>query len=228
MEAAQTELAALLATVESGGTNPVELRLAEMARSLLDTAAVEPAELDASADCLRLFARLVLLKSRALLAEPGEESEDDSDLSLKPLTRDEELLLAVQAFAGREAAISFPSASRSRLVERRKEPRPASLLSAAWVALRARQESEGKKLELPTFARLEATVSRLLRGLRQRGRVSLQRLLRGATRNDAVVHFLAVLELSRRYGTRVRQDEPFGDIVIEKPEVRGEADSRAG
>ncbi|MBV9281684.1 MAG: hypothetical protein JOZ41_16515, partial [Chloroflexi bacterium] len=56
----------------------------------------------------------------------------------------------------------------------------------------------------------------------------IQSLLRGASRNDAVIYFLAALELVRRRRASASQETPFGEINLQPVETDVEARSRAG
>jgi chromatin segregation and condensation protein Rec8/ScpA/Scc1 (kleisin family) len=94
------------------------------------------------------------------------------------------------------------------------------------------QKRSGKavrRVAAPAFVRLEVAVSTIIRHLRSGRPVRLGRLLRGATRQDAVMHFLAVLELVRRRQATAEQPDLFADIMIERSQQAGEdVASRAG
>jgi chromatin segregation and condensation protein Rec8/ScpA/Scc1 (kleisin family) len=94
--------------------------------------------------------------------------------------------------------------------------------------MQGRWQEPAKRVAVHSFVRLEATVSALIRRLHSGAKISLHLLLHGATKEDAVVHFVAVLELVRRRQAEATQTDLFGDITVEFRERAKAASARAG
>ena len=107
------------------------------------------------------------------------------------------------------------------------EPWSPHLLARAWERLDGRVRSRVKRVSVPAFVRLEVALSGLIRTLTHQGRASFAGMLRGASRNDVVVHFMAVLELVRRRQATASQDALLGDITIQWVESGTEADRQS-
>ena len=188
----------------------------------------DPACLSASnlADFLVLAAKLLLIKSRALLpaaptAETGEPEEDLGEelaQQLRDYKRFREVAnelrerekLGLRAYL-REAAIPQ--------LERQLDVSGISLedlLTAVQTALAARPELTpvGEVAEGPTFS-ITHKMAELEACLGQRGTCVFQHLLHLAvSRLEIIVTFLALLELIKARKVRAEQDRPFGEIVL--------------
>jgi chromatin segregation and condensation protein Rec8/ScpA/Scc1 (kleisin family) len=206
-----------------------ELALADIVggyRARLEAAS--PVDLDEAGDFVALAARLMLLKSAHLLAQPaaGEEEEatDETPAWLEPAAL-AELAARVRRFEGRE---SLAPPAMAHGIEARIEPRPVSLLQRVWREMASRQTEEAVPVHVPAFVRLESAVSALIRRLKASARIPFRRLLHTSNRAEAVVQFLAVLELLRRRTAHVQQEELFGDMIIEYREDETERAARAG
>jgi segregation and condensation protein A len=178
----------------------------------------DPAEM---AEFLWLAARLLLLKSVRLL--PGEEPEDEeADL----LGWEEDVrsrLLEYRAYRDmarrlmeRAAADepSFPAPPRSIEVEGQEEPLQVAALLAAFQSVLARVPPR-PLVYVGTRWTLEDKVEVLERRLRAGAFELVEVILECADRLEAVITFVAVLELLRRGGIRVRQERNFGRILVE-------------
>lgn len=189
----------------------------------------EALELHETGDFLRIAARLILAKSEMLLPRPVVEAEpDDAGLELAAVfDSSQPIREAALQLALRQGEESFSPPTRP-LPERPIEPRSPLALRRAWDDLLARRGPGVVQVTAPAFVRLEVALSSLIRRLKSGTKVSLARVLRGASRQDAVVHFLAVLELLRRRQASVHQRSLFEDISIEWVDNGAEARSRAG
>jgi chromatin segregation and condensation protein Rec8/ScpA/Scc1 (kleisin family) len=78
------------------------------------------------------------------------------------------------------------------------------------------------------FVRLEQAVTSVMRRVAAGSTVSLRSMVHGGNRTDAVMHFLAVLELVRRRRIEVTQVSIEDDILVRQVHDAAEADSRAG
>ncbi len=212
----------LLVLAERDEVDIFQVSLASLTEAYLaEIAALEQRDPVEMAEFLRLAARLLLLKSLRLL--PGEEADDEeADL----LGWEEDIrgrLLEYRAYKEmaeklmeRAAADepSFPAPTRRVEVEGQEEPLQVSALLAAFQAVLARVPPRplvyvGKRWTV------EDKVEFLRRRLRQ-GRFDLvEAILECADRLEAVITFVAVLELLRRSEIRVRQEQNFGRILVE-------------
>lgn len=203
----------------------VSVIIAQFTEYLAETDALD---LELIGDFLADGARLLLLKSSRLLAQPAPVEEDSArPASTAWIERDvlRALSLELRVLEGQESIAPLRSPVN---VERQIEPRPPEVLRQTWLQLHARGNRIQAAVHVPAFVRLEAAMSRLIRGLKASRHVSFRRVVRDAGRNDVVIHFLAVLELVRRHEAAAVQQTLFGDIVVEHGERAREADSRAG
>jgi segregation and condensation protein A len=189
----------------------------------------EGLELDEIGEVVGVACRLLLLKSARLLAVPVEKDEGEDNQAAPPAWPDRETYtnLAGQLRAW-EGAESIAPLAPPYSIERRSEPRRPDVLLRLWHEIARRPGPTAAEVAVPAFVRLETAVSSLLRHLKTSTRLSLRGLLRGATRNDAVMHFLAVLELARRREIVVNQGSLFEDITVEYVERADESSIRAG
>lgn len=216
----------LVALVERGEVDIAPLALADVARQCLDLLRGDPAPDPAPlADALAWSARLLYLKSAALLpappapARPSPDEEADPVMLAAMLDEYRRFKAVADALRAREAQglRSFPrlappppvapppglsNVTLDRLVAivqqalHRQPPDPPGQAPRETVTVRER------------LAALEAE-------LRRDGRVSFSRFIAGSRgRIEVVVGFMAVLELIKRGLAAAIQPEPFGDIVI--------------
>ena len=182
-------------------------------------------EVDAIADFLVIAAKLILIKSQALLPRPPEapgESEEDAG---EDLVRQ---LITYKQFkeVGRELG-EIETANRRTFIRVAPPPKIEKKVDFSGVTVDdlLRLVREALLVEKPEVA-VGAVVRpytltirdqiRLIRHrLSQQPEVSFRRLLeRAGSRVAIIVTFLAVLELLKRREVHVRQAAVFGDIVI--------------
>lgn len=196
--------------VEQRHLPPSQLPLTDITRQFSGyMESAETLDLAAVADFVSTVARLMLWKSRALLQEEETVAEDDA-IPAEQRGRDEELIAGAHLLRMREGTEMFSAPPRE--MEKPREPYAPSLLHRAWSDIEERTHSAAVDVAVPAFVRLEVALSRIVRGLRSQGRLRFTRLLRGSSRGDVVMHFLALLELIRRGEAIVEQSQPFGDI----------------
>lgn len=223
----QGSAALLLSELERGRRPVEEVSVSAISAQFRDwLRQSEEVDLLAAGELLAAGARLASLKSAVLLAAPVENEPEEVQPELAEA--DPFPAQAGARLNDLQGSESFPVVVSPRLIERRVEPRSPRLLAAALLDVRRRQAEGRTRLSLPAFVRLEVAVSSLIRRLKAGGRVSLKRLLRGSTRQDAVVHFLAVLDLVRRRHAVAAQPTLFDDISLEWVEPAANADSRVG
>jgi segregation and condensation protein A len=213
----------LLNLIEQRHLPITQVSLAQVADQYLAQIHARP-ELDRDllADFLAIAARLLLLKSRALLLTDGLSpdpvvEEVATDLAERLATyrvfraaaevlRDLEQRSQRTYPSGRE-----PLASAAPLV---LAPTSLETLLAAWRRLSSTAPTD-TQLELPGVTRASVDERRavVLDALRLRPRLSFREVA-GATIDAVIATFLALLELLRRGEVTLDQPEPFGELVI--------------
>ena len=218
-------LSALLGLVEHKLVTVADLALAEItAQYAAHIARAEPVDLERAGDFLCAAAHLMLVKSKLLLPDVAAvpERAEHPAATGSPWQR-AALQQAAQALVAQNSGESLPSPGRVPSLQR-AEARPVGPLKRAWGAMQRRGELH---LAPPAFIRLEAALSSLIRYLRTGVRLSLEHLLRSASRPEAAMHFLAVLELVRRGEAVAEQCELFGDITLVQVRSDGAIRTRA-
>ena len=187
----------------------------------------EVVDLDALSEFIAVGARLLLLKSRALLPrDPSEEpiaGDDDEDPAA--------LVARLQEYRRFKEAAEF---LRALEVEHRQGyrraatppelPLPPGLDGVTLPTLVSLLQQALDRVPAPRPApavmprervRLADRVAALAARLEREGRVSFRALVvSAATRIDVIVEFLAVLELIKARFLEARQAEAFGDIEL--------------
>ncbi|HYW27698.1 MAG TPA: segregation/condensation protein A [Terriglobales bacterium] len=212
----------LLMLAERDEVDIFQVSLASLTEAYLaEIAALEERDPVEMAEFLWLAARLLLLKSIRLL--PGEEP-DDEEADLLGWEEDvRSRLLEYRAYKEmaeklmeRAAADepSYPAPARQIDVEGQEEPIQVAALVAAFQSVLARLPPRPL-----VYMGVRWTVEDKLAFLRQRLRQGpfdlVQVLLECADRLEAVITFVAVLEMLRRSEIRVRQERNFGRILVE-------------
>jgi segregation and condensation protein A len=186
----------------------------------------EQLNLDALADFIWIGARLLLIKSRALLPRPpavdGEEEEDPADELARQLL---EYKLFKEA-AGRMRAIEQAGLhSYPRIAPPPELPPPPGLDGVTLGLLRAMVEDAltrkpaEKEHHHAVIRPHKFTVREKIASLRELlardGRVSFRAVIDACgTRMEIIVSFLAVLELIKSRVLEAMQDAAFADIVL--------------
>lgn len=183
-------------------------------------------DLNQAGEVLSATARLMLMKSVYLLAQPGEDEEDDGPEPGRE--RDPRFFEPSLLLAQRQGSLLYPSAGRMESVPRKEVPRPVAGLVDAWRGMLARESVERVRAALPSFVRLEVAISRIISRLSTGGPISFRTLIGRSSREDAVMHFLAALELVRRGDAEAEQHELFGDIQVGWTRDGRERSDRAG
>jgi segregation and condensation protein A len=213
----------LLALAEREQLDLLQVRLSVLTDQYL-AAVAELASPDARemSDFLWMAARLLLLKSVLLLpgAEPDDEEtdllgwEEDVRRRLEEYRLYKEMAESLMERAAAEP-YAFPAPARLVEVEGQEEPLELTNLVVAFQTVLARIPPRpvvvtGRSWTLEE--KLAAFEERLARGP-----VDLvELLLESEDRLEAVVTFVALLELLRRGTVTVRQRESFGSILVER------------
>jgi segregation and condensation protein A len=210
----------LLLLIEQRRLPITQVSLAQLADQYLAHVHAQPAlDPDLLADFLVIGAKLLLLKSRALLLteEPDMEAEEvASDLA--------ERLATYRVFRAAAEVLRELERRGERLYPTLREaaigtqpgplaPLGPEALMAVW--RRFASEPDPDQLELPGIPRASVDERRahILDALRAAPRVSFRELA-GDSVDQVVATFLAVLELFRRALIGVEQPVPFGDLLL--------------
>jgi segregation and condensation protein A len=212
----------LLVLAERDEVDIFQVSLASLTEAYLaEIAALEERDPVEMAEFLWLAARLLLLKSIRLL--PGEEP-DDEEADLLGWEEDVRTrLLEYRAYKEmaeklmeRAAADepSYPAPARQVEVEGQEEPIQVAALLAAFQAVLARVPPR-PLVYVGTRWTVEDKLVVLQQRLRQGAFDLVEVILECADRLEAVITFVAVLEMLRRGEIRVRQEKNFGRILVE-------------
>lgn len=212
----------LLALAEREQVDLLQVRLSALTDAYLaEIAALTKPSAEEMSEFLWMAARLLLLKSIVLLpgAEPDEEEtdllgwEEDVRRRLDEYRLYKEMAESLMRRAAEEP-YAFPAPARTVEVEGQEEPLEITSLVVAFQSVLARIPPRpvvvtGRSWTLAE--KLEVLEARLRRGPLD----LVELLLQSEDRLEAVVTFVALLELLRRGAVRVKQKEAFGSIWIE-------------
>ena len=219
----------LLALVEREELDIFQVSLATVTDAYLaEIAAREVVDPQEMAEFLWMAARLLLLKSIRLL--PGEvPSDDETDL----LGWEEEVRQRLEEYrvykemAGelmeraQKDSFAFPPPARPVEAGGQEEPLEVGLLLVAFNSVLARIPPRPVVVTGRTWT-LQEKLDLLTIRLRQGPIELVELILESEDRLEAVVTFVAVLELLRRSLVRISQKERFGPIHVEAREPAGE------
>lgn len=227
----------LLHLIKKNELSITDIPIATITEQYLSTLELmQSLNLDVAGEFLVMAATLIHIKSRMLL--PPGENEDEEEEEGDPREELIRRLLEYQRF--KEAAEELERRellSRDVFVRRCEAPEEAGtvgfeslslfdLLSALRHVLERFPEERIHEIALDTIS-VREKMSFLLDELRRRGKVIFQSLFETATsRLEAVVTFLAMLELVKIRAIRVWQEERIGPVVIELATAIGDIQDR--
>ena len=179
---------------------------------------------DNMADFLVVAAKLLLIKSRALLPTPPttglEEEEDVGDELARQLLEYKRLKELAEQLKDRDeqGLRAYLRVGTAPDLERQLDMTGVTLddlLVAAREALSLLPTKPVDNVVRPFAITITDRVRHIEALLARRGRFSFQRMLRKATsRAEIIVTFLALLELIKRRRARAEQDKLFGEIIV--------------
>lgn len=192
---------------------------------------IDPDELT---DFLVVAAKLILIKSEALLPRPpasiiDEEEEDLGDelaRQLQTYKRFKEIAAQLQTIEA-EGRRSFVRLAPPLKVEPKLIPGEGNLADLLKAARKALSIKPPEPVVDKVVSRQVVTIGQQMvhirEQLKQDARVSFQKLLdQSCSRIEVIVTLLAVLELIKRHIIRVEQSNLFGDIIIyQNPDIPG-------
>ena len=216
----------LLYLIERDELDITKVSLAQVTGSYLEYIHVlERLEVDQIGDFLVVAAKLLLLKSQALLPRPPstapESEEDAGDDLVRQLLLYKQYKTSARTLAEREAAglRTFVRVAPPPKIEPKLDLSNVTLdnlLAAVRAALEIVQPGPpvGTVVK-PFMLTIRDQMGLIEHTLQTRPQISFQRILvRARHRIEIIVTFLAVLELLRRRRIEVMQEQMFGDILI--------------
>jgi segregation and condensation protein A len=221
LPAFQGPLDLLLSLIERRRLAITDISLAAVADQYLQAVRALPEpDADVLGEFLVIGARLLLLKSRALLPRPDQVDEDEpiDDLveRLEEYRRFKEASLSLAA-KFESGAIAFPHAARPALQEYqpRLEPIEAAALARIWRSISRRQPAQSvDDSSVQPRIQVADRLASLRQALSHRSQLSWDEIA-GHSLDEVIATFLALLELVRRREIHVRQDHCFGPILLE-------------
>lgn len=190
-------------------------------------------------DFIVVGARLMVIKSRALLptppsaAEPGDDVEDPAEALVRQLRlykqfKQAAVWLQDRAAAGLRAYLRLAPTPRGKA---RLDPGAVTAETlwetAAAVLARAAERRESAAIAAPRLLTIEGQIDRLRTALRAQTAVPFDALLsEQASRVELSVTLLAVLELVKRREAEAQQESLFGPITL-RPGAPAEPDDAA-
>ncbi len=216
----------LLALVEREELDIFQVSLARVTDAyLVEIAARDVADPQEMAEFLWMAARLLLIKSiRLLPGEPPTEEETDLLGWEEEVRRRLEEYRVYKEMAGelmeraQNDSIAFPPPARPVEAGGQEEPLEVGLLIVAFNSVLARIPPRPLVVTGRTWT-LEEKLDLITDRLRKGPIELVELILESEDRLEAVVTFVAVLELLRRSLVRVRQKERFGAIHVEAIEA---------
>lgn len=176
------------------------------------------------ADFLVIAARMLLIKSEALLPRPVERAPDEPDpgdeLARQLLAYKRYKEIAVTLYNREHAGLrTYLRLAPPPKVEARLDPRgltPLALLTALNRTLATVPDLPPlSTVVAPPKVTIRDQIRLIARTLKAEPRIGFQKLLAHATsRMEILVTFLAILELIKRRKIEARQEQMFGDIEL--------------
>jgi segregation and condensation protein A len=183
-------------------------------------------EVELLTDFLVVATKLLFIKSQALLPKPppsliDEEEEDIGDQLARQLRAYKQFRTAAQVLRQREeeGLRNFVRLASATNLEPRLsfgEVTLDDLITAVRQALAVRpQDPAVGEVVSPITVSISQQMTLIRNELTRHKKINFRRLLHQATsRMEIIVTFLALLELIKQYTIEVRQENPFGDIII--------------
>jgi len=185
---------------------------------------LEEVDPGALAEFLVVAAKLILIKSRALLPQPPSIEDEEEEDPAEELAR---RLIEYRKFKAVAESLQARESQGLRAYVRTAAPvRPGQLFNLEGVSLDDLVIAFQQALELhPTLAvseevapltvSIDDQIRVILDRVTRAGEISFNRFLAGAaSRLEVIVSFLALLELIKQKRVTVRQEELFGEIVV--------------
>jgi len=223
----------LLELIKKNEMDIYDIQIAEITRQYLDhLAQLEKLDLEIAGEFLVLAATLIYIKSKMLLPVDEEPEEDESGQD--PRSELVRKLLEYQAFKEAAKELGLLEGERSKIFTRQisdyylsdieegeleVETFSSNLfdLLTAFQNVITRSGHEEMHEVFEQSVTIEEKILEVKTILFEKGNVVFSTLFKERwTRNELIATFLALLEIVRSKFARVRQEQQFGDILIEK------------
>lgn len=220
----------LLHLIEERELDITTVSLAAVTDQYLDyMSQVEELQPDKLADFLIVAAKLLLIKSRTLLPQPPDETdqEEEEDVGDELVRRLVEYRKFKNAAAGLQAREEQGLRAYARLLAPAEPQRSFrlegvtldALAEAVRQAMMTQPSSTVDTVVMPLHVSLPEKIAHLETLLAKKGRFSFTGLLQEAkSRTEIIVTFLALLQLIKRRKAIVEQRELYGEILVSSPE----------
>lgn len=220
-------LSLLLSLIESEEMDITEINLAKISDQYIErlkNAVIDPEEI---ADFLVIAAKLLLIKSKALLPYlASAEDEEEIDDFRRQLRMYQEFIKASEKIAEIMAARHFlyaPDASRFKkrlAIASFLPPKSASaeVLHDALLKMLDRLKVPVKKLPEATVEAkisIDDIISSIRFALKEKFKINFSHLMANSkSKTEIIVSFLAILELAKQRELNFEQEELFSDIHL--------------
>lgn len=227
LETFQGPLDLLLYLIRKQNFNVLEIPMAEVTRQYLSYVdQIRMHNLELAAEYLLMAAMLIEIKARMLLpvkkSDSGEEPEDPRAELVRRLLEYEKMKLAAQRLdalpqLGRD--FQRAQAFADLRVERALPEVSVDDLRQAWIDILKRAKLNAHHHITREQLSVRDHMTHILRRLSnvrfiEFGDLFMERISEGATIAVVVVHFLALLELSRESLLEITQAEPYAPIYV--------------
>jgi segregation and condensation protein A len=227
LEKFEGPLGLLLKLIEKEEMDVTQISLAKIADEYVhyirSSSTIQPEEM---ADFLVVAAKLLLIKSRALLPYlyPEEEAEmEELEQRLKMYKEYVDAAEKIEKILGKKKFMFPRTFNRKAILANADTFSPPKQLKAEDMTmvyedllhrLRPAQKLEEKRLEKKIS--IEDKILSIRQLIAKRIKFSFNRVLEGADNStDVIVSFLAALELMRQREVRLEQEMLFGEIFVE-------------
>ena len=227
LETFQGPLDLLLYLIRKQNFNVLDIPMAEVTRQYLSYVdQIRMHNLELAAEYLLMAAMLIEIKARMLLpvkkAEPGQEPEDPRAELVRRLLEYEKMKLAAQQLdalpqLGRD--FQRAQAFADLRIERALPEVSVEDLRQAWIDILKRAKLNAHHHITREQLSVRDHMTHILRRLSdvrfiEFSQLFMERIAEGAAIAVVVVHFLALLELSRESLLEITQAEPYAPIYV--------------
>ncbi len=213
----------LLQLIEKQKLEITEIALAEVTDGYIkEIEKLEDKDPEELSDFLVLAARLLFLKSKALLPILDEEEDlDDLAKQLKMYKEFVEASKKIQALIS-EGKFSF---SRKKMIEKTEvefsppsKLKVSNLKSTFLIVLRRLDPLVKMPRQMvEKTVSLQQTIFDMQKFIKERKKFGFSQVLNSAkNKTEVIINFLALLELLKRHQLTLKQSKNFDDIIIEK------------
>lgn len=214
----------LLELIQERKLDITTVSIAQVAEQFLNYLQTQPAiDPEVAADFLVVAAKLMLIKSRALLPEFSAQAEEEASDLERQLKLYREFVEASKILEQiiKQGKFTYPRPANVRLWQPRFSP-PVNI-QASWLqhAFEQSQRQIRAFLAIPKKVMIKVKTvaerfSELLKLITKRSQLTFSQLLNNRqSRIERVLNFLALLELVKQAVVEVKQHEHHGEILIQ-------------